>query len=102
LQQETESRPGARFRFNPDTATVPLDDLFADGEANPGPGILRTVMQTLKYNENPFDMLRFNADTIVRYSKQPISFLSFDADVDFNRLFAAKLNGVANEILKQL
>jgi hypothetical protein len=102
LKQETKGRPGARFRFNPDTAAVPLDDLFADSEANPGPRIPRTGMQPLKYDENSFGMFRFNANTIVGYSKQPFSFMAFHAHVNFNRLFAAKLNRVANEVLKQL
>ena len=39
-QGEKEGRAFFRYGFDPDPATVMLDDFFADGQAHPGAGVL--------------------------------------------------------------
>src|ERR1700722_13063341 len=52
-------------------AAMPLDDLFADGEAHSGAGELLAPMQALKHSKYPFEVLRFNAEAIVLHRENP-------------------------------
>src|SRR5690606_23413819 len=65
-QREMECGAFAGPRLDPDAAVVALDDLLADGEADPGAGILPLAVQPLEHHEDALEVLRLDADAVVR------------------------------------
>jgi hypothetical protein len=46
-----------------------LDNLFAQGQSNPGARILPAGVQALEDGKDPFKILRFHTDTVIPYRK---------------------------------
>ena len=81
---------------------MPLDNLLADGQPDAGAGILFAGVQALENLENPPGILRLNADAVVPHPKEPLLLLPAGADVDFRRPLAVELDGVSDQVLKEL
>src|SRR5271166_4169158 len=79
---EMEGGTCSRFRLHPHAATVPLYNLFADRQANARTGIFLTAMQALEDNENPFEILRGNANAVIAYAELPGTVLSYNGNVN--------------------
>ena len=59
-------------------------------------------MQPLEDDEDALEILLGNADSIIARRKVPASRFLLDTDPNLQRPLAAKFNGVADEVLKQL
>jgi len=59
-------------------------------------------VQALKNDKDPVLILGQNADAIVAHSDHPFFALSFRGNSDGARLFPAKLDSVANQVLEEL
>src|SRR3989442_2405105 len=81
---------------------MPLDDLFAKGEADAGPRVFFSGVQALKEEKDAFEIFWRNPDPIVRNRELPLRALALGANVDLGWVLAPKLNGIANQILKKL
>src|SRR5262249_13205569 len=92
----------SEFRFDPDFATVAFHDLLADREANPGARILTLAVQALEGDEDALGILRVDADAVVPDAEEPLTVRCLGVDLDDRRLLLAKLEGVAEQVLKQL
>src|ERR1700733_13646142 len=63
-----------RLRFNPYSSSMPLHDLFADGQSDSCSAIFILVMQPLKKHKDLFKENRFDANTVIAYTKNKIIF----------------------------
>src|SRR3989338_10350947 len=79
-----------------------VDNFLADSEANPGTRIFCSIVKALKQEKNPFKVFRCNANAIVAYMKYPFAVLKFCAYLHTRRIAAAKLESIADQILKEL
>jgi len=59
-------------------------------------------VQALKDDEEAVKVLRINADAIIRDGEDPFVTLSLAREVNARRLLAVELDGIADEVLKQL
>ena len=75
---EIESGAAAfSFGLDPNTATVALDNLLADGKSNPGARILTAVVQALEHAKYLLPICRVDSDAVVAYTKPPKVRLGF-------------------------
>src|SRR5579862_1094699 len=63
--RETKRDSAFRRRLDPNTASVALDDLLANSEADARPGILGVRVKPLKDDEDSVGVLRRDADAVV-------------------------------------
>src|SRR6266404_2604777 len=68
---ETERRAASRCGFHPDASSVPLRDFLANRQPDARARILRLRVQPLKNHENPFVVLRRDADSVVSHGNLP-------------------------------
>ncbi len=59
-------------------------------------------MQALKYNKYAVKIRRLNTNSVIRYAKLPKVFIFFAPDVNLKRTLTSVLDGVADEVLKNL
>jgi len=99
---EAERGPLAGLRFHPDAAAVPLHDLFAKSQADARAGVLFPIVQALEDDEDALAKLRVDADAVVAHGEGPVRAGRLRPDL-YQRLGGAvKLDGIANQVLKQL
>src|ERR671914_1966302 len=97
-----KARAFAEARLDPDAPAVALDHLLADREADARSGILALVVQTLEHHEDALEILRLDADAVVSHLKGPFERGLGDPHMyPWNRS-RAELEGVADEVLKEL
>src|SRR5580700_6136213 len=96
-----ESGPTARFRLHPDAAAVSLYNAFADCQTHPG-SRSRIAMQALEHSEDILFVFRRNSDPIVAHADHPLRTILLGANPDYWRIRALVLDGVADQVLKQL
>src|SRR6266511_1196581 len=102
-QGELEGCAGAGLGLDPDAAPVALDDLLADGEANPGARVLGAGVQPLEDDEDPVQELRIDADPVVLHREQPLVAPRNRGHVDRGSLAGpAELDRVPDEVLEGL
>ena len=100
---ERERRSLARLAAGPNPAPVPLDDPLADGQADAGPGIVAVAVQPLKDHEQLVLVLLLKADAVVGDAEEPLPLLLPGGNADLRRTVrCAELDGVADQVLKQL
>src|SRR3990172_2597332 len=100
---EQEARARARPGLDPDPAAMALDDLLADGEADAGARVLGARVQPPEDDEDPFPVLRVDADPVVAHREEPLLLARQAGDVDRGSLVGpAELDGVSDEILEHL
>jgi hypothetical protein len=98
-------RPFARYRLYPNPTPMPLDDLFADGEAHAGSFILAApAVEPLERRENPLGILLFEADAIILNDDLKLTVVNYDAPNFDDRLlvFFVKLQRVPYKVLEKL
>lgn len=66
-----ELRSMTELGLRPNAAAMPLDDLFADGQAQACAAVRRTTMQALERPEDPVRVPIVETDAIVRDLKDP-------------------------------
>src|SRR5450432_4866121 len=101
-QREAECASFSGPGVYPDPSAVPIDDLLANREPDTGTGVFSLVMQALEHHENPVRILLIEADAVVPHREDPDLVARLGADVDLRGLGAAKLHGVADEVLENL
>src|SRR5688572_204237 len=101
-QSEEERGTFFEFRFEPDTAAVTFDDLFAYRQTDPGARVLFARVQPLKDAEDPIRILRRNANAVITDRNEPFIPLVLDANVNPRSPLTAILDGVADQVLKHL
>src|SRR5581483_9293084 len=101
-QSEVEGRPLARYRIHPYASVMALHDLAADGETNAVTRVLAAVMQPLEHAENAVDVLGLDADAVVTYRENISALMGLRTHVNLGGALAAKLYGVADQVLEQL
>ena len=104
LGGDSKIEGGSFFRdgFNPDFPAVSFDDFFADCQSNAGSRILAARMQSLEDHKNAFRILWTDADAVILYPEQPFFLTLLRADMDRGRMFAAELDGIADQVLEEL
>jgi hypothetical protein len=78
---------------------VALYDLFANGQADTGAGVLFLGMQTLKNLKDVFGILRLKANAIVVDGDQPFSTFPSGRQMNPRGLVVLKPDGIGEEIL---
>src|SRR5919108_5862379 len=101
-QCERERASLARFGLHPDAAGMVLHDLLGDRQTDAGAGIPAATVQALKDQEDALDVLRLDADAVVPQPEKPILPPTLRPNVDEDRLLAAELDSVAEQILEEL
>ena len=71
FQGEAKGGALAGFRLDRDRAAMPLDDLLADGKADPGAGELIPLVQPLEHAKDPVEILRVDSKTVVLDGEAP-------------------------------
>jgi hypothetical protein len=79
-----------------------LDDFLANSKAYPRAWIVRTRMKTLKNLKNAVVILWVDADPVVADRKNPMVPVLPGVHVNARRPVTAKLDGIADDILKEL
>ena len=71
--RQGEAKSGAlpELRLDRDVAAVPLDDLLADRQPDAGAGELFALVQPLEHAEDPFEILRVDAEAVVLDREHP-------------------------------
>src|SRR5262249_52747798 len=92
----------ARLRLGPDPAAVALDDLLADREADPGPGVAVPRVQALEDDEDPLRVPHLEADAVVSYRDDPLLAFAVRLDPDVRRILPAELDRVRDQVLEEL
>src|ERR1051326_2847909 len=100
-QREFEGCALTDLGFDPDLASMRLDDFSAQRQTNAGPGIF-AVIEALEENKNALMISRRNADAVVPYREQPFRIAGFDCNLDSRRLRPAIFERVSDQVLKQL
>ena len=90
------------FGLHPDMTAVPLDDLLAHGEPDSRAVILFPSVEALKNNEDALVKLGVDTDPIVAHRERPPRVFAQGTDVNTRRFGTAKLDGIGNQILKDL
>src|SRR5690242_7656571 len=90
------------FRFDPDPATVPFDNLLANRKADSGAWILITRVQPLKDDEYPLVILLRDSNAVVAHGEMPDSGFLLRGDADLRRPFAPEFDRVADQVLQEL
>src|SRR5438876_10828983 len=96
-----KSGPSARFGFDPNATAVPLDDFLADGQADPGAGIILLSVQALEESENALRVAALDANAVVANGEQPVRFFRACFDVNSRRRTSIELDGVTQKVFKQ-
>src|SRR6202034_3464302 len=91
-QGETERGSGAGRGFQPDPATVILNDLPAHSSSDTSAGIAGAVMQSLEDHEDPVGVLGLDSDPVVADREFPELILAADRHNYPRRLVAAELD----------
>src|SRR5262245_28497334 len=77
-----------------------LHNLFADGQPNPRSWIFSAGMQPLEDAKDTLGMIRIETNTVIAHGKAPRLLVSSGRDMNVGALMAAKLNGIAEQVLK--
>ena len=85
----------------PDAAAVELDDLLADGQADPRTGVGVTSVEPLKDNEYLVCEARLDADPVVFDGDDPVAVPVTGAQTHDGRGIGVEFDGVADEVLEQ-
>src|SRR5215470_10470869 len=80
---------------------MPFDDTLADCQPDAGAGNLFTV-QTLEHPENFGVIRRIDPHAVIRYGEAECLIHSDTGNVDSRTRIAAILDGIPNQVLKQL
>src|ERR1051325_5723130 len=100
-QREAEGRALARFRFDPDAASMAVYDFLADRQTHAVAGTLGARMEAAKDTEHLLGVLRLDANTVVADREHPILLAPFRGDMNQGRFVPAVLYGVDDQVLKQ-
>src|SRR5881409_899420 len=79
-----------------------LDNFFTHGQSDTSAGIILLGVQALKNHEDTTEILRVDANAVVAHAEHPVSLSRFDANMDTRSCWSAKLDRVAQKILKEL
>src|SRR5450755_3296341 len=99
---EFEARPVTGFRFHPDPAAMPLDNLLADRQPDPVSRILFPRMQAPEDYEHAVQMFGRDADPVVLYRNHPVLRHHLRLDLNHRLCRSPKLDGIANQVLEYL
>src|SRR5579872_7413899 len=91
----------AGFGPEPDPAAISAHDLLARRQADAAAGTV-FAMQPLKWLEDLFLVLRFDADAVVADFDHPFALALGTTDAHTRRRVAPVLQRVAHQVLKQL
>ncbi len=104
LVRDSKIENGTLFRggLDPDFSAMPFDNFLADRQSDAGPGIFAPGVQPLEYHKNALGILRADSDAVIPDGKNPFSRTMARSYVDFGRSFAAELDCIADQVLKEL
>src|SRR5581483_8156266 len=100
--REIKRRAFPRLPFRPDAAVVPLDDFLTDRKSNAGAGITFFGVESLKNDEDAVRELGLEADAVIAKREYPFPAFPPRGHPHLGRGMIAKLDGIADEILKEL
>ena len=92
----------SRLRLHRDAASVAFHDPLADGKANARALVGGAGVKTLKDDEDAVEVLGLDADAVVLHRDRPAAFVLLRIDAHDQRLRAAELQRVADQVLEQL
>jgi len=82
---------------------MPLDDPLADGQSDSRTGIpVIAAVRPVENLENRTVLVFGKTDAVVANANLPFRFLAGCRDMHLGRIVASILNGIANEVLKEL
>ena len=79
-ERELKRRALADAGLNPDAAAMAPDDLFAEGQADTGAGILRSRVRALEDAEDALGIGGVQADAVVAPREEPLCSFSMSRD----------------------
>ena len=77
-----------------------LDDFFANRQTDARARIFAARVQPLENGEDPVGKARLDADAVIRDRENPMIPLDLGGDANAWRSVVAKLDGVAEQVLK--
>lgn len=89
-------------RFDPNLASMAVDDRFADRQPRARAGELLTGVQTFEHFEHTIGVRRVDADTVIDDRESMAVRLRRCRDSHSHRLLAAVFERVTDEVLQQL
>src|SRR4029450_13144413 len=98
--REEEAAACSGSGLDPDPPAVALDDLLADREADPGPGVLVASVEALEGREDALGVLEVDPDAVVAHAEDPLGVLALHADPHLGHGLAAELDRVADQVLE--
>src|SRR5271170_4952523 len=102
VERKVKRRAPSGVGFHPDAPASPLDNSLADSEPHSGSGVFGSAVKTFEYSKDLLLKLRFDPDPVVLNGKQPIAALAASCNMDAWRIRSAIMDGVADQILKDL
>src|SRR5208283_5736197 len=99
---EFEGGAGTGLRLYPDPPAIVLDDLLADGQADPTARVFGTRVQTAEDDKNVFRVLGRDSDSVIAHVEPPLLIGLFSLHGNHRRLLAAELDGIPDLILEDL
>ena len=97
---EEEGGTDVGLRFGPYSAAVLFDQLFTNGEADPGSLIFSLVMQPLEDAEDFLGVMLFETKTVILYREDPFGTCEARSYVDPRGSFASVFERIIDKILE--
>src|SRR5579871_3212289 len=97
-----EGRALARYRVEPDTSAVALDDLLTDGESDSGAGVFLDAMQALEDAEDALRVVGLDPDAVIFDRENPFAAGLPAGHMDHGLPAFIELDGVPDQVLKNL
>src|SRR5580692_5694478 len=102
VQGEAEGRSHSRLRLDRNLSAMALHDLLAYRQADARAGKLFPLVQALEHAENSLEILRVDSEPIVLNGEAILLAAIQRSDMDSGSSGILILDGVADQILKQL
>ena len=99
-QCEEKSGSFPRLGLHPNSTTVAINDLFANGQTDAGAGVFSSPMQALEDSEYSVGLQRIDTNAIVADREKPHAIAWLGGDMNALSLCPGKLYRIAYEILK--
>src|SRR5260370_42574040 len=100
--REIKGRTLVWFRLHPNSSALPLDHCLADCQTNPASFVLIRTVKALEQTEDFIGVLHVDPDAVVRHLEDPLRSVVCRADMNFRLSIAAILDGVRDEVGKDL
>ena len=101
MNRQSEEKGGSfsKLRLDPDPSPVLLDDSFTDRQPDACARILSVRVDALKHLKESPGLFKVDTNAVVMDGKLPLGVCAPGCDMHLWRCRAAKLDGIADEVL---